>query len=99
MKKLNTLESVGLGKNDFKGISNREHDSAQLTLEKAWKRPKLEFEEVQSVTPTSTVKQPTIETPCPVSDSDSDEIQKLSQKLSQTPTVIEDDGDEIIILD
>lgn len=45
LKKLNTLESVGLGKNDFKGISNREHDPNQLTLERAWKKPKLEFEE------------------------------------------------------
>lgn len=96
MKKLNTLESVGLGKNDFKGISNREHDSAQLTLEKAWKRPKLDFEEVQSV---STVQQPTITPASHVSDSYSDEIQILSQKLSQAPTVIEDDGDKVIILD
>ncbi len=46
LKKLNTLESCGLGKNDFKGIANREHDPDQLTLEKAWKRPKLDFEEL-----------------------------------------------------
>lgn len=46
LKKLNTLESVGLGKNDFKGISNREHDPNQLTLERAWKKPKLEYEDL-----------------------------------------------------
>ena len=34
LKKLNTLESVGLGKNNFKDISAREHDQTQLTIDK-----------------------------------------------------------------
>lgn len=34
LKKLNTLESVGLGKNDFKDIISREHHHAQTTLDK-----------------------------------------------------------------
>ena len=37
LRKLNTLESVGLGKNDFKDISSREHDQAQSTIEKFFK--------------------------------------------------------------
>ena len=37
LKKLNTLESVGLGKNDFKDISAREHDQGQLTIDKFFK--------------------------------------------------------------
>lgn len=43
MKKLNTLEGIGLGKNDFKGIANREHDPNQLSMERFAKRPKLDF--------------------------------------------------------
>lgn len=33
IRKLNTLESVGLGKNDFRGMKSREHDPSQLTME------------------------------------------------------------------
>lgn len=43
LKKLSTLEAVGLGKNDFKGMHNREHDSGQLTLDRCWKRPRLDL--------------------------------------------------------
>jgi hypothetical protein len=85
LKKLNTLESVGLGTNDFKGIANREHDSAQLTLERAWKRPKLEFEP------------PKVD--MPNAESDLDDVQLLSQLLSQAPPIVCSDDDDVVILD
>lgn len=46
LKKLNTLESVGLGKNDFKNISAREHDQNQLTIDKFFTVPKKSTEPV-----------------------------------------------------
>lgn len=33
IRKLNTLESVGLGKNDFGRMKSREHDPSQPTIE------------------------------------------------------------------
>lgn len=42
LKKLNTLESVGLGKNDFKGITAREHDQNQLTIDKFFHKQEQE---------------------------------------------------------
>lgn len=39
LKKLNTLESVGLGRNDFKDISSRDHDPGQMTLDRFFKKP------------------------------------------------------------
>jgi SWI/SNF-related matrix-associated actin-dependent regulator of chromatin subfamily A-like protein 1 len=42
LKKLNTLELVGLGKNDFKDISSREHDQNQLTIDKFFQKQKNE---------------------------------------------------------
>lgn len=38
LRKLTTLESVGLGRNDFKDIVSREHDQSQLTLDRCWAR-------------------------------------------------------------
>lgn len=37
LQKLNTLESVGLGKNDFGGIAQIEHDPSQSRIEKFFK--------------------------------------------------------------
>lgn len=44
LKKLNTLESVGLGKNDFKGMANREHDKAQPHIDLMLKAKRLKRE-------------------------------------------------------
>jgi SWI/SNF-related matrix-associated actin-dependent regulator 1 of chromatin subfamily A len=41
LRKLNTLESVGLGKNDFKGMANREHDKAQPHVDLMLKAKRL----------------------------------------------------------
>jgi len=92
LKKLNTLESVGLGRNDFKGIANREHDAAQLTLEKCGilgkrKAKTLDFEEVDDqidLSPDAVVLSQTVDGPVDLSQDVDDHI---------------DDNDDVIVLE
>ena len=50
LKKLNTLESVGLGKNDFKGMANREHDKDQPHIDLMLKAKRLRADEAKKAT-------------------------------------------------